>query len=131
MFGAVYLPLKYTCEMRAGKAIRASELSETEDNEHPYLCYGGNGVRGFIGKTNYSGGFPIIGRQGALCGNIQFADGEFYATEHAVVVSSKGLYDQRYLYHLLIAMNLNQYKSARQKQYEYYRDKLLNLKELT
>ena len=89
VFGAFYLPLKYTCEMRAGKAIRASELSETEDNEHPYLCYGGNGVRGFIGKTNYRGGFPIIGRQGALCGNIQFADGEFYATEHAVVVSSK------------------------------------------
>ena len=98
--------------MKAGKAIHAEELSDTEDAEHAFRCYGGNGIRGFIGKTNYSGGFPIIGRQGALCGNVQYADGEFYATEHAVVVQSKGLYDQRFLFHLLTAMNLNQYKSA-------------------
>ena len=112
MFGYVCMPLKYTCEMKAGKVIRASELSEIQDNEHAYLCYGGNGVRGFIGKTNYSGCYPIIGRQGALCGNVRYADGDFYATEHAVVVSSKGLYNQRFLYYLLTAMNLNQYKSA-------------------
>lgn len=50
--------------------------------------------------------------RGALCGNIQYAKGDFYATEHAVTVESKGFYDTRFLYHLLIFMNLNQYKSA-------------------
>ena len=98
--------------MKAGKAIKAVELIDEEDKDHPYMCYGGNGLRGYIGKTNYAGEYPIIGRQGALCGNVQYAEGEFYATEHAVVVASKGLYKQRYLYYLLTAMNLNQYKSA-------------------
>ena len=98
--------------MKAGKAIKAVELADKEDTDHSHTCYGGNGLRGYIGKANYSGEYPIIGRQGALCGNVQYAEGEFYATEHAVVVASKGLYKQRYLYYLLAAMNLNQYKSA-------------------
>ena len=107
-----YKALGETCEMKAGKAISASELSENADNIHVYKCYGGNGIRGYISKVNYEGDYPIIGRQGALCGNVQYAVGKFYATEHAVVVNSKGLYLQRFLYHLLSQMNLNQYKSA-------------------
>ena len=112
MFGYVWLPIGETCEMRAGKAIRAEELEIEMDEMHPYCCFGGNGIRGYIGKKNYSGEYPIIGRQGALCGNVQYAYGDFYATEHAVVVKSKGMYEQRFLYYLLTAMNLNQYKSA-------------------
>ena len=54
----------------------------------------------------------MIGRQGALCGNVNYATGDFYATEHAVVVKSQGEYKQRFLFHLLTFMDLNQYKSA-------------------
>ena len=61
--------------------------------------------------ASHHGEFPIIGRQGALCGNVNYASGDFYATEHAVVVESKGEYLQRFLYYLLLSMNLNQYKS--------------------
>ena len=42
---------------------------------------------------------------------MNYASGDFYATEHAVVVESKGEYLQRFLYYLLTSMNLNQYKS--------------------
>lgn len=112
VFGYVYLPLQETCFMQAGKAIDAMELNEEKDTIHSFPCYGGNGVRGFIGKSNIDGNHAIIGRQGALCGNVQYAEGPFYATEHAVVVTSKGLYDNRFLYYLLTTMNLNQYKSA-------------------
>ena len=107
-----YKALGETCDMKAGKSVSASEISENADDIHIYKCYGGNGIRGYISKANYEGDYPIIGRQGALCGNVQYAAGKFYATEHAVVVKSKGLYLQRFLYHLLINMNLNQYKSA-------------------
>lgn len=170
-----------TCLMKSGKAIKATFISETQSKTNQYKCYGGNGVRGFVSELSHQGEYPIIGRQGALCGNINYAVGDFYATEHAVVVKSLGKYIPRFLFYLLTAMNLNQYKSqgaqpglavgnienllapvpsikkqeyivnlldrfdtlcndistglpaeieARQKQYEYYRDKLLTFKEI-
>lgn len=99
------------CNMKAGRAISSSKISSVCDNNYRYACYGGNGLRGYVELQSHKGEFPIIGRQGALCGNINYASGEFYATEHAVVVESKGKYSQRFLYYLLISMNLNQYKS--------------------
>ncbi len=169
-----------TCEMKAGKAIASGLISDECTEETPIKCYGGNGVRGYVKNANENGSYPIIGRQGALCGNVKYAEGQFYATEHAVVVKPKEKYNPRFLYHLLTNMNLNQYKSAgaqpglavkniaelvapvpsldvqnrivnvldnfekicsdlniglpaeieaRQKQYEYYRDKLLTFAE--
>ena len=99
------------CEMRAGKAISAMEISqEKQDNYFP--VYGGNGLRGYLNRFSHEGCYSIIGRQGALCGNVQYAEGQFYATEHAVVVKILKDLDSRYLFHLLTWMNLNQYKSA-------------------
>jgi len=55
----------------------------------------------------------LIGRQGALCGNIKYVKGKLYATEHAVVTKPKlNICDISYLYHLLINYDLNQYKST-------------------
>lgn len=97
--------------LKAGKAIRASELSAAPDSTHPYPCYGGNGIRGYIGYYSHEGEYSIIGRQGALCGCINYAIGRFYATEHAVVCTPSEKVDTRFLYHLLSYSNLNQYKS--------------------
>ena len=95
--------------LKAGKNIKASELSN-EKNDLNYPCYGGNGIRGYIQKISHVGCYPIIGRQGALCGNVVLADGEFYATEHAVVVSNKkNITDAIWTCFALKYMNLNQY----------------------
>lgn len=100
-----------TCIIKSGKAISASQISSVQNEEYPVACFGGNGLRGYVTRNSHSGDYPIIGRQGALCGNVNYAMGDFYATEHAVVVKSKGKLIQRFLYHLLVSMNLNQYKS--------------------
>ena len=100
-----------TCFMKSGKAISSTLISSSNYDNKKVACYGGNGIRGFVDNASHHGEFPIIGRQGALCGNVNYATGDFYATEHAVVVKSKGAYIQRFLYYLLISMNLNQYKS--------------------
>ncbi|MEE3462488.1 MAG: restriction endonuclease subunit S, partial [Lachnospiraceae bacterium] len=61
---------------------------------------------------NREGTFPIIGRQGALCGNINIAMGKFYATEHAVVVDCFNILDPIWASWFLKALNLNQYATA-------------------
>ena len=98
--------------MKAGKAISSTEINNQRTNEFCHECFGGNGLRGYMRMANHTGDFPIIGRQGALCGNVKFASGDFYATEHAVVVSSGSSYLPKFLYYLLQSMDLNQYKSA-------------------
>ena len=100
------------CDLQAGKAIKASEISDIETNQETIPCYGANGLRGYVGKSNQKGDKSIIGRQGAQCGNVCYATGKYYATEHAVVVTDKGYFNSRYLFHVLTHANLNQYKTA-------------------
>jgi len=98
--------------LQAGKNITAKDIKDTATELHPYKCYGGNGVRGFVALYNREGNFPIIGRQGALCGNINIAKEKFYATEHAVVVERYCDVDLMWAYYMLTALNLNQYATA-------------------
>lgn len=74
-----------------------------------YPVYWGNGLRGYTDSFTHSGNYVLIGRQGALCGNINYAHGEFWASEHAVVVTPLEKCDYRWLGESLRNMNLNQY----------------------
>ena len=98
--------------LQAGKNISAIEISDNQHYEKIYPCYGGNGLRGYVSKFNTNGNFALIGRQGALCGNINVALGLFYATEHAVVVNHFGLTNYVWNRYFLQALNLNQYATA-------------------
>lgn len=99
-------------DMKAGKNIKAKEISSVQDDEHRYPCFGGNGIRGYVSTFNESGEFPIIGRQGALCGNVHLATGNFYATEHAVVVKQRRKTVPMFAALYLSFLNLNQYATA-------------------
>ena len=98
--------------LQAGKNIAAKEISDRQDETCPFPCYGGNGIRGYVSSHNRNGHFPIIGRQGALCGNINVADGLFYATEHAVVVETYCNIDIVWAANALTYLNLNQYATS-------------------
>ena len=77
-----------------------------------YPCYGGNGLRGYVNDYTHDGIYPLIGRQGALCGNVCLATGKFHATEHAVAVTPKENIDVYWLRYKLEFMNLNQYSTG-------------------
>jgi type I restriction enzyme S subunit len=102
------LRLKYLARLRSGESITSERIEETGD----YPVYGGNGIRGFTSSFTHEGEFVLIGRQGALCGNINYANGKFWASEHAVVVHPLRQYRTYWLGELLRAMNLNQYSLA-------------------
>lgn len=109
---APMMNLGETCRLKAGKAVPAANILSSLTDEHPYPCYGGNGLRGYVALYNQEGNHPLIGRQGALCGNVKYASGRFFATEHAIVVTAGNKYLPRFLYHLLSYMDLSQYKTA-------------------
>ena len=98
--------------LKAGKFVPAQMIAAKQDSVNIYPCFGGNGVRGFVPKFSHEGVFPIIGRQGALCGNVNLAQGKFYATEHAVVALPQNGNDSIWLYYALVFANLNKYATG-------------------
>ena len=99
------------CLLKAGKFVSANDISP-EYNKGLYPCFGGNGIRGYVADYTHDGEFPLIGRQGALCGNVNLASGKFHATEHAVVVQPKIEMNVHWLYYAINAMNLGQYATG-------------------
>lgn len=99
------------CTLKAGSFVKADNISDSQ-TESLYPCYGGNGLRGYVSDYTHDGDYPIIGRQGALCGNVQYVYGRFHATEHAVVVTPKVKMDRYWLYYLLLLLDLNRYATG-------------------
>lgn len=102
------MKLKYLVALKSGEAIPGEEIKETGD----YPVYGGNGFRGYTSNFTHEGERILIGRQGALCGNVNYANGKFWATEHAIVATPKTDFETTWLGETLRAMNLNQYSQS-------------------
>jgi type I restriction enzyme, S subunit len=100
--------LKRFASFRSGEAITSESINE--DGEFP--VFGGNGVRGYTSSNTHEGDYVLIGRQGALCGNINYAYGKFWASEHAIVVNHNQPVPITWLGELLRAMDLNQYSAS-------------------
>lgn len=97
--------LSYLALLKSGESITSEQIAE--GGQCP--VYGGNGMRGYFSDYTHEGLFVLIGRQGALCGNINYASGRFWASEHAVVVNPLKRFAVKWLGELLRVMNLNQY----------------------
>lgn len=97
--------LKRAVQLKSGETIGPDAIEDTG----AFPVYGGNGFRGYTDSYTHDGEFALIGRQGALCGNINYAEGRFWASEHAVVALGKKPLATRWLGELLRTMNLGQY----------------------
>lgn len=100
--------LSYFSQMQSGDSITSEQI----ESEGVYPVFGGNGLRGYTESYNLDGDYALIGRQGALCGNINYASGKFWASEHAVVVYPNTETNFKWFGETLRAMNLNQYSQS-------------------
>lgn len=100
--------LRHLAGFQSGEAIAAESIKE----EGAYPVFGGNGIRGYTKFYTHSGSFPLIGRQGALCGNVNFANGDFWASEHAVVAQPRNGIEPKWLASVLLALELRKYSVA-------------------
>lgn len=109
--GLKTMPLGKACCLKAGITTSADTIHE-QSNEFSIPCYGGNGIRGYVELATQCGCYPIIGRQGALCGNVQLATGKFHATEHAVLVTPLIETNVIWLFYLLKMMDLYRFHTG-------------------
>jgi type I restriction enzyme S subunit len=100
--------IKDIVDLKSGDAITSDSITPIGN----YPVFGGNGLRGYTISYTHNGYYVLIGRQGALCGNINYAEGKFWASEHAVVAITLKKHDTFWLGELLRVMNLNQYSNA-------------------
>ena len=94
--------LKYVANFQSGEMI----TSETIADSGNYPVYGGGGFRGYTNEYTNEGHHVLIGRQGALCGNIKYAEGKFWASEHAIVTYPKIIIETFFLGEILRVANL-------------------------
>lgn len=81
--------------------------SERIRDEGEYPVFGGNGLRGYTDSFTHEGFYVLIGRQGALCGNINRAKGKSFISEHAIAASSNETSDTEWLAQRLEFLKLN------------------------
>lgn len=103
--------LDEVCELKAGNFVKAGDIRK-ELSSDLFPCYGGNGLRGYTETFTNEGQFSLVGRQGALCGNVHLVSEKFHATEHALVAYPKEDIDTIWLHYQLVFMNLNQYATG-------------------
>lgn len=103
------LRLESLCShFKSGFGITAKKIAKKGD----FPVYGGNGLRGYTDSFTHEGRFVLIGRQGALCGNIQMVSGKVYISEHAIAVQCNEYNDLDFLRYRLDYMRLNRYSES-------------------
>ncbi len=88
---------------KSGYGITSGNIFDSGE----YPVFGGNGLRGYTNTFTHDGFFLLIGRQGALCGNINRVQGKSYISEHAIAVSENDLSSTEWLAQRLDYYNLN------------------------
>ena len=81
-------------------------LSPGDLQEDGYPVFGGNGFRGYFSNINCPPNTMLIGRYGALCGNVHIPSEPFWATEHAFRVRPLLQYHQPFVARYVEALAL-------------------------
>lgn len=103
--GWVVSTLQSLLRLTSGDNLTAKSIVQGE-----YPVYGGNGIMGYHNQYNLDGLNVIVGRVGALCGNVRLTKGKIWYTDNAFLVhDKKNLFHLSYLVYELQRVNLRQY----------------------
>lgn len=102
------IPLKWRARCSSGDGIATEDVDPNESAESGIPVIGGNGLMGYAAKSNIDRQVIVIGRVGALCGNVHIVNPLAWITDNALVLRPKAeAFDNRYLAHVLRFRNLN------------------------
>ncbi|EDT7500996.1 N-6 DNA methylase, partial [Salmonella enterica subsp. enterica] len=101
--------------IKTGLLLQKNNLSE----EGKIPVFGGNGIIGYTNKAKEFGETIVIGKVGALCGNVRYCNGDIWVTNNSMIVKNRkdDIVYMPYLAKLLKAMELRKLSSGTAQQY--------------
>lgn len=100
-------PFSDVFKLNSGDGLSAKQIIPGQ-----YPVYGGNGIVGYHQNYNVDGNNVIIGRVGALCGNVRNVKNKAFVTDNAFIVTQLKALNQHYTTFMLNILNLRQYAKA-------------------
>ena len=103
------IPLKWRARTRSGDGIATEDVQADASADNPIPVIGGNGLMGYCATGNVRSPVIVIGRVGALCGNVHQVTPPAWITDNALILTAdpKG-FDLSYLAAVLRMRNLNE-----------------------
>ena len=99
----------YYYSLHSGDTLTSIDIDVTEGD---YPVFGANGKRGFFSKFNTEGKHILLGRVGALCGNVHIIDGKNWVTEHALILSKKRECNDEYCGYIFETLYLGRFSKS-------------------
>ncbi len=100
--------LKHLGSIKSGDGIKNEELLEYGK----YPVWGGNGLMGYTDKYNKDKNAIVIGRVGALCGNVRYLSTPTFVTDNALIFDITEKVNHLFLLYTMQAANLNSLNSS-------------------
>lgn len=102
------IPLRWKSRCTSGGSLATDEISESVSSEKGIPVIGGNGVMGYTDKSNTFHPILVIGRVGALCGNVHQIKPPAWITDNALMLDvNLDTFDLTFLAESLRSRNLN------------------------
>ena len=101
------VPLKWYSSCKSGDSITSTNTEQQIDELNTVPAIGGNGVMGFTSKSNIETPILVVGRVGALCGNVHHIKPPAWISDNALILSISASFSLRYLCLTLFSRNLN------------------------
>lgn len=103
------MPLKWRIRIKSGDGITSVDIASELNEENPIPVIGGNGLMGYNQSINIFSKTLVVGRVGALCGNVHEVSAPAYVTDNALILTiQKNSISIKYLGASLQARNLNE-----------------------
>ncbi|EAQ6496715.1 restriction endonuclease subunit M, partial [Salmonella enterica] len=102
-------------KINSGKLLQKNKLL----SKGPIPVYGGNGIIGYNDEAMEYGENIVIGKVGALCGNVRYVQGDIWVTNNSLILKNKSPNKilTPYLAKLLSTLNLRKLAVGTAQQY--------------
>jgi len=101
------VPFRWYFRIHSGDFLPSDDVATEADAVRRIKVIGGNGLAGYTDRSNVEGTTVVIGRVGALCGNVHLVEGPAWITDNALLLTSVRSFVPAYLAHVLRELNLN------------------------